>query len=159
MYWVYDIDYDVYAIYYMNSRYMGQIGILRSMKVASTPSRYSTMEIGTLPGPTWESLGLGNSKRHISVSTTTKDVVPVGVLEQFELVELAVLEPFVRQQLPQFHLHLEFKDSDILLTIAFLTYVKDIHLPILDRPDQPLMHVVINLSSVAYACCDQPQQR
>ena len=81
---------------------------------------------------------------------TSKDAVPVGVLVLFELVELAVLEPVIRQQLPKYHLHLVFKESDILLTIAFLTHVKDIHLPVLDRPHQPLMHVVINLISVEY---------
>ena len=81
---------------------------------------------------------------------TTKDAVPVGVLVLFEFVELAVLEPFVRQQLPQYHIHLAFKELDILLTIAFLTHVKDIHLPVLDRQHQPLMHVVIKLSSVEF---------
>ena len=64
---------------------------------------------------------LGNLKRHRSVCMTTKDAVPVGGLVLLELVELVVLEQFVRQQLPQHHLHLAFKESDILLTIAVLT--------------------------------------
>ena len=93
---------------------------------------------------------LGSLKRHRFVCMTPKDAVPVGVLVLFELVEMAVLKKSFCQQLHQYHLHPVFKESDILLAIAFLMHVKDIHLPVLDSPHQPLMHVVINLSSIEF---------
>ena len=49
VYSIYDIVYDIYDISCISSQYMGRIGIPRLMKVASI---YSTMEMGTLPGPT-----------------------------------------------------------------------------------------------------------
>ena len=81
---------------------------------------------------------------------TPKDAVPVGVLVLFEGVELAVLEPFVGQQILQYHLHSAFKESDMLLAITFPPHVKDNHLPVLDCTYQPLMHVVINISGVEF---------
>ena len=63
---------------------------------------------------------------------------------------MAILEPFVRQQLPQYHSHPVFKALDMLLAIAFLPYVKLIHLHVLDCPHQPLMHVVINIAGVEF---------
>ena len=75
---------------------------------------------------------------------------PFGVLVLFERVELVVLEQFVRPHLQQYHFHPAFKVSDILLAIAFLPDVKDIHLPVLDCQHLPLMHVVINIIGVEF---------
>ena len=134
-----EIIYDGNIISHMNSQYMGRIGIPRLMKVASI---YSTMEIGTLPGPTrdW---------------AIWKDTDPLAwpprmrsALAFFTLWTCRTGSPWAVRPpaTPQYHLHLVFKESDILLTIAFLTHVKDV----LDRPHQPLMHVVINLISVEF---------
>ena len=43
-----------------------------------------------------------------------------------------------------------FEELDILLAIAFLPHVKDIHLPVLDSMRRPVMNVVINISGVEF---------
>ena len=63
------------------------------------------------------------------MGVTSKDAVSIPIFVLFELVELAAFEPFVCQQLPQNKRHPALKESDILLAIAFLLHVQDIHLP------------------------------
>ena len=101
----------------INVRYFGRIGLIGIDQGGINVQHKGDWHRGLA----WTHSGLGNMKRDRTICMTSKGAVPLGVLIHFER-STGSLQLLVCQQLSQHHLHLVFKEANILYcdTIALL---------------------------------------